>query len=52
MLMDRIEDAQDQSDIVHAARAFFRLYADVFRSLPLPQTDQGKAAASPLGAEA
>lgn len=35
-LMDRIEDAQDQAVIVHAARAFFRLYGDVFRSLPLP----------------
>jgi heme oxygenase len=38
-LMDRIEDPQDQADIVHAARAFFRLYGDVFRSLPLPQAE-------------
>lgn len=37
LLMERIEDPQDQAAIVHAARAFFRLYADVFRSLPLPQ---------------
>ena len=37
-LMDRIDDAQDQADIVHAARAFYRLYGDVFRSLPLPHT--------------
>lgn len=37
LLMDQIDDAQDQADIVHAARAFFRLYGDVFRSLPLPQ---------------
>ena len=36
-LMDRIEDAQDQRDIVHAARTFYRLYGDVFRGLPLPQ---------------
>ena len=36
-LMDRIDDPRDQADIVHAARAFFRLYGDVFRSLPLPQ---------------
>jgi hypothetical protein len=35
--MERIEDPQDQAAIVHAARAFFRLYADVFRGLPLPQ---------------
>lgn len=37
-LMNRIEDSRDQADIVHAARAFFRLYGDVFRSLPLPET--------------
>ena len=37
LLMDRIEDPTDQADIVHAARAFFSLYADVFRQLPLPQ---------------
>jgi len=36
-LMDRIDDPRDQADIVHAARAFYRLYGDVFRSLPLPQ---------------
>jgi pyrroloquinoline quinone (PQQ) biosynthesis protein C len=36
LLMDRIEDPQDQRDIVHGARAFFRLYGDVFRTLPLP----------------
>ncbi len=37
LLMARIEDPRDQAAIVHAARAFFRLYGDVFRSLPLPQ---------------
>ena len=37
LLMDRIEDPQDQADIVHAARAFYNLYGDVFRSLPLPR---------------
>ncbi|WP_298235755.1 iron-containing redox enzyme family protein [uncultured Azohydromonas sp.] len=35
-LMDRIGDPRDQAAIVHAARAFFRLYGDVFRGLPLP----------------
>jgi pyrroloquinoline quinone (PQQ) biosynthesis protein C len=35
-LMDRIGDARDQDDIVHGARVFYRLYGDVFRSLPLP----------------
>ena len=42
-LMDRIEDAQDQRDIVHAARTFYRLYGDVFRGLPLPQVAQPAA---------
>lgn len=37
LLMDRITDSKDQADIVHAARVFFRLYGDVFRSLPLPR---------------
>lgn len=37
LLMDQIEDLADQAAIVHAARAFFRLYGDVFRGLPLPQ---------------
>ena len=36
-LMEQIKDPRDQADIVHAARMFFRLYGDVFRSLPLPQ---------------
>ncbi len=43
-LMDGIDSPQDQADIVHAARAFYRLYGEVFRSLPLPQ------AAAPLAA--
>ncbi len=37
LLMDRIDAPHDQAAIVHAARVFFRLYGDVFRSLPLPQ---------------
>ena len=37
-LMDRVDDARDQAAITHAARAFFRLYGDMFRSLPLPST--------------
>ncbi|MBY0468143.1 MAG: iron-containing redox enzyme family protein [Burkholderiaceae bacterium] len=44
-LMDRIDDPRDQVDIVHAARAFFRLYGDVFRSLPLPETHRPAVAA-------
>lgn len=37
LLMDQIENAADQAAIVHAARMFFRLYGDVFRSLPQTQ---------------
>ncbi|WP_295374075.1 TenA family transcriptional regulator [Pseudacidovorax intermedius] len=37
LLMEQIEDPADQDAIVHAAKAFYRLYGDVFRSLPLPQ---------------
>ena len=37
LLMDEITDPKDQADIVHSAKAFFRLYGDVFRGLPLPQ---------------
>ena len=44
-LMDRIDAPRDQADIVHAARAFYRLYGDVFRGLPLPQTQTQRAAA-------
>jgi len=36
LLMDRIDEAVDQAAIVHAAKAFYRLYGDVFRGLPLP----------------
>ncbi|MGE4237184.1 TenA family transcriptional regulator, partial [Hydrogenophaga sp.] len=45
LLMDQITDQQDQADIVHAARVFFRLYGDVFRSLPLPQVHNAAEAA-------
>jgi pyrroloquinoline quinone (PQQ) biosynthesis protein C len=44
-LMNRVDDPADQEAIVHAARAFFRLYADVFRSLPLPDMAAGAAIA-------
>ena len=36
-LMDQVHDAADQQAIVHAAKAFFRLYRDVFLGLPLPE---------------
>jgi pyrroloquinoline quinone (PQQ) biosynthesis protein C len=34
-LMERIDDPADQQAIVHAARAFYRLYGEVFRGLPV-----------------
>lgn len=37
LLMDQISDPQDQADIIHCARNFYRLYGEVFRGLPLPQ---------------
>ena len=48
LLMEQVEDLHDQADIVHAARAFFRLYGDVFRSLPLPPAAPSGAAAPPV----
>jgi pyrroloquinoline quinone (PQQ) biosynthesis protein C len=42
LLMDRIDDARDQAAVVHGARAFYRLYGDVFRSLPMPRLTQVK----------
>jgi pyrroloquinoline quinone (PQQ) biosynthesis protein C len=35
-LMNRVEDPADQLAVIHAARMFYRLYGDVFRSLPMP----------------
>lgn len=45
LLMDQIENPRDQADIIHAARVFFRLYSDVFRSLPLPKPQAAEALA-------
>jgi pyrroloquinoline quinone (PQQ) biosynthesis protein C len=47
-LMDAIGDPADQAAIIHAARMFYRLYGDLFRSLP-PATDEvsGEALAAP-----
>ncbi|MFZ9315055.1 MAG: TenA family transcriptional regulator [Burkholderiaceae bacterium] len=33
-LMNQVEDPQDQDEIIHAAGVFYRLYGNVFRSLP------------------
>lgn len=34
-LMNRLEDADDQAAVVHTAKVVYRLYGDMFRSLPL-----------------
>jgi pyrroloquinoline quinone (PQQ) biosynthesis protein C len=33
-LVDRLDDPLDQTAVVHCARAIYRLYGDIFRSLP------------------
>lgn len=34
-LMNKIDDSEDQSAIMHAAKMFYKLYGDIFRSIPL-----------------
>ncbi len=34
-LMNRVEDDDNRQCIIHAAKTFFHLYSDIFRSLPL-----------------
>ena len=36
-LMNRLDDADDQAAIIHTARVVYRLYGDMFRSLPLAE---------------
>ena len=35
-LMNRVEDPVDRKQIIHCAQMFFRLYGDIFRTLPRP----------------
>jgi pyrroloquinoline quinone (PQQ) biosynthesis protein C len=44
-LMDRLADADDQAAVVHTARVMYRLYGDVFRSLPAARTTEALDAA-------
>lgn len=37
-LMNRLQAEQDQAAVIHCARMFFKLYGDVFRSLPSKAT--------------
>jgi thiaminase len=32
-LMNRLDDPQDRADVIRAAKTFFRLYGDIFRSI-------------------
>ena len=34
-LIDRLDDAEDREAVAHASRIFYRLYGDVFRSIPV-----------------
>jgi pyrroloquinoline quinone (PQQ) biosynthesis protein C len=42
VLMNRLDEPADQQAVIHAARMFYRLYRDVFASLPLasPQPEE------------
>jgi pyrroloquinoline quinone (PQQ) biosynthesis protein C len=34
-LMERLDDPSDRDDVVHVANVMFRLYGDIYRSLPI-----------------
>ena len=38
-LVDGLDDEGDRAAVLHAANAFFKLYGDVFRSLPMPRAE-------------
>ncbi len=42
-LMDRLDDAEDRAAVTHAARMFYRLYGEIFRSLPLDDQERDAA---------
>lgn len=39
-LMNRLDDAEDQAAVVHTAKVVYRLYGDMFRSLPLAEQEE------------
>lgn len=43
-LMDRLSDPADQQNVLHASKVMFRLYAEVFRSLPKLEAETADAA--------
>lgn len=42
-LMNRLDDPHDQAAVTHCARVMYRLYGDIFRSLPQPELRRGAA---------
>ncbi len=42
-LMNRLDEADDRAAVTHAARMFFHLYGDIFRSLPLDDKERDAA---------
>jgi thiaminase len=43
-LMNRITDPKDHQAIIHCANAFYQLYGDIFRGLPLEYLEESKHA--------
>ena len=39
-LMNRLDNADDQAAVVHTAKVVYRLYGDMFRSLPLAEQEE------------
>ena len=42
-LMNRLDSAEDQSAVIHAANMFYRLYGAIFRALPRAQSQEEAA---------
>ncbi len=40
-LMEKISEPADQAAIIHGAKVFYRLYGDIFRSLPRAEAHHG-----------
>jgi GTP cyclohydrolase I len=43
-LVNRLERDEDRRFVIHTAKRFYKLYGDIFRSLPLILNDAAKAA--------
>jgi hypothetical protein len=44
-LVNRLENSADRAFVIHTAKCFYKLYGDVFRSLPLSLNPQTQARA-------